>query len=125
MIRLTFLIPVLLLAACLETKDVSVTPAAENDAALQTASFHMSEQLKDPESLKLRRVSHFRTSEGDDIICGEMDAKNSFGGYNGYTPFYVRIRSNQVQRAFFGADAKYNAAAGCKDAAAGLIKVAA
>ena len=48
-------------------------------------------QFKDPESLKTRNVvmyKHWRVYEGEwlygYLICGQYDAKNGFGGYNGY-----------------------------------------
>lgn len=46
-------------------------------------------QMKDPESVKLRGVS-VRWLHGVAAVCGEFDAKNSFGGYTGYTEF-VRL----------------------------------
>lgn len=50
-------------------------------------------QLKDKDSAKFRNVSFFedkaRSSEKDHTgaFCGEVNAKNSFGGYTGYNRF--------------------------------------
>lgn len=43
--------------------------------------------LKDPESAKFRnvRVSPYM---GGYVVCGEVNAKNSYGGYTGFTRFF-------------------------------------
>jgi hypothetical protein len=112
------------LSGCVETRPVSVAPAQASDAALSVAKAYMADRLKDPESMKIRRVAHFRTAEGDRIVCGEMDARNSFGGYNGYSTFYVRLEGNAVKRAHFGEDARWAAQAGCDQARTGVVQVA-
>lgn len=38
------------------------------------------EQLKDPESAKFQNIKGY---------CGEVNAKNSYGGYTGFKPFYL------------------------------------
>ncbi len=49
-------------------------------------------QLKDPDSAEFGEVSTFRDAD-DDVrwVCGIVNAKNSFGGYVGATPFVVRV----------------------------------
>ena len=42
--------------------------------------------LKDPESAKFRNVKIIKTKKGF-YVCGQYDAKNSYGGYGGYVPF--------------------------------------
>jgi hypothetical protein len=46
----------------------------------------LSESLKDPMSAQLRRIRAGRYPES---VCGEVNAKNSMGGYVGFSPFYV------------------------------------
>ena len=55
-------------------------PAVEREAreALQDV-------LKDAESAKLRNVKR----EFGGSICGEVNAKNGFGAYGGFKPFYI------------------------------------
>ncbi len=113
-----------LVAGCVETRDVAVSPAQASSSALATAKAFMADRLKDPESMKIRDVAHYKTVEGDRIVCGEMDAKNSYGGYGGYSTFYVRLQGNVVKKAFFGRDYDYDATDGCLQAARGSIKVA-
>ncbi|WP_404991292.1 hypothetical protein [Cupriavidus pauculus] len=46
------------------------------------------DQVKDPDSVKLRGVMAVQ-EEGVTKFCGEVNAKNSFGGYVGFKPFYA------------------------------------
>ncbi len=50
-------------------------------------------ELKDSQSARFRN-SYFRGSVGGDgeihlTLCGEVNARNSFGGYSGWRPFYA------------------------------------
>lgn len=59
--------------------------AAPNDARLvATSKAIVADQLKDPDSAKFRKVAIVRKS-----VCGEINAKNSMGGYVGYRRFMV------------------------------------
>lgn len=82
----------LMAAACtpapsitLTTKTTDTTP--QDQAALATG---LASQLKDPSSVQYRGVRSFVTSGNQRIICGEYNAKNSFGAYTGFKPFWVR-----------------------------------
>jgi len=47
--------------------------------------------LKDPESAQFRNLytkSWTGKASPDDAVCGEVNAKNSYGGYTGFTRFY-------------------------------------
>ena len=44
--------------------------------------------LKDADSAQYREVT-YRKRMGFSVLCGEVNAKNSFGGYSGYRPFLV------------------------------------
>jgi len=46
-------------------------------------------QLVDPESLNLRNIQTVELENGASIVCGEMNAKNRSGGYNGFQRFFV------------------------------------
>lgn len=39
-------------------------------------------QLKDPDSAQFRNLA-----ASEDVVCGEVNAKNAFGGYVGHTRF--------------------------------------
>lgn len=49
------------------------------------AKARVSAQLKDPASAEFKDVD-----QAGDRVCGEVNARNSFGGYTGFVPFYVR-----------------------------------
>lgn len=44
------------------------------------------QQLKDPDSAKFRNV-HFYSGGGIPVTCGEVNARNGFGGYSGFERF--------------------------------------
>jgi hypothetical protein len=53
------------------------------DAAMASAAY----ELKDPTSALFRNVRK-GTDKFSHMICGEINGKNSFGAYAGYSPFY-------------------------------------
>lgn len=75
--RLMFV--VLLLAA-------GICPAQEADQAIADAKAKVAMKLMDPESAHFADVA---VSPKGGLVCGWVNAKNSFGGYVGYKPFYV------------------------------------
>lgn len=48
--------------------------------------------LKDPDSAQFRNVLYFEktgsSGKPNKNVCGEINAKNSYGGYVGFQPFY-------------------------------------
>ena len=67
--------------------------AGESDTVLLAkARVVVSRNLRDPESARFRdlRVIHARVPGSPAMyICGAVNAKNGFGGYNGYKTFYA------------------------------------
>lgn len=53
------------------------------------------EMLKDPESARFRRIYGAKGGVRKIAICGEVNAKNSYGGYTGYKPFMVFEDGNE------------------------------
>lgn len=45
--------------------------------------------LKDPSSAQFRDLYAITRGLGDDTVCGEINAKNSYGAYVGFRKFYV------------------------------------
>lgn len=66
-----YLLPLLLLTGCSDPYG----HAKERVAA----------EMKDPGSAQFRGLERF-----DGLVCGEVNARNSYGGYVGFQPFYVR-----------------------------------
>lgn len=52
--------------------------------------------LKDPESVKYKEVFFKQDTEQpasgiSGYVCGLMNARNGFGGYSGFKPFYIHV----------------------------------
>lgn len=64
---------------------------ATDELMKETHAF-ITKDLKDPDSAKFRNefIRKFTNPEGKAIfmVCGEINAKNSYGGYTGFTPYY-------------------------------------
>jgi hypothetical protein len=77
---------------------------AEGEGRVQLAARHFSRVLRDPASAAFRNVFLQRRS-GRIEICGEVNARNGFGGLAGYQPFAV-VR-DEVYLPGSGADFTY------------------
>ncbi len=64
--------------------------ANSESSAIEKAMAATAGILKDPESARFRnlRVSSY---EKGAVICGEVNGKNSYGGYTGYQPFVASM----------------------------------
>lgn len=68
----------------------------------QLLSFYQ-QQLKDPNSAQFRNVKIAKIRENVNepkesyAICGEVNAKNGFGGYTGFKGFVVRNKNSQLE----------------------------
>jgi len=51
--------------------------------------------LKDPDSAKFRNV-RFVKYNARTVVCGEVNAKNSYGGYVGFENFVAGLSSSQI-----------------------------
>jgi len=76
----------LLLTAC--------KPSQEK--AIDLAKTEISHDLKDPASTQFRDISTKKVGEKEDgsvvmLICGEVNSKNSFGAYSGFSQFVVAL----------------------------------
>ena len=67
-----------------------VTAAQMTDkqfAWVETGKDAVRAKLKDPESARFRNVFFNRGEDDIPVACGEVNAKNSFGGYQGHQHF--------------------------------------
>lgn len=62
----------------------------QDSVLIQKAQAEIAGQLKDPSSAQFRNVKASKTDKGFALVCGEVNAKNTFGGYVGFTPFIWR-----------------------------------
>ncbi len=74
---------------------LSGTPVFAAPNAAESKYIHAVEEavryhLKDPESARFRNVrAKIRNAKiGDGVVCGEVNSKNSYGGYIGFKRFY-------------------------------------
>lgn len=64
----------------------SLTEDLQNSIMLQ-----VSQNMKDPDSVKIRNLSAGRNEKTKELlVCGEVNAKNAYGGYTGFRGFYIR-----------------------------------
>lgn len=71
--------------------------SAPKPPALRIIKAAIAENLKDPESARFRNIERVDRPDGsiDGMYCGEVNAKNSYGGYIGYLPFMIAILGGQ------------------------------
>lgn len=61
-------------------------------AAIATAT----KELRDPSSAQFKGLRLIHTSPArPEVICGYINAKNGFGGYAGFKPFYYDVKANK------------------------------
>jgi len=63
-----------------------LSPNDTDDVLLQKTMDRLRETFKDPDSAKFKNVKVVHYGDGR-FACGEVNAKNSMGGYVGYKPF--------------------------------------
>lgn len=59
----------------------------DEELGLQLASDKVKKILKDPDSALFRNVRYVHFKDKGRLVCGEYNAKNSYGGYIGYALF--------------------------------------
>lgn len=67
---------------------------AASDEQKSFAQEKVAYSLKDPSSAQFRSLYALSRGMGDDTVCGEVNAKNGYGGYVGFRMFYVRNDGN-------------------------------
>lgn len=70
--------------------------AGTTDDAIANAKSAIAMKMKDPESVRFADVVAADGTKSP-IVCGWLNAKNSYGGYVGYKPFYVMGRFAEVR----------------------------
>lgn len=85
--RALLLIAIIALAGC--------KPSA--DKAVELAKKEIAADTRDPDSAKFRYVRFVKKEESKDgtiigYVCGQINGKNAFGAYAGFTPFMLEIK---------------------------------
>ena len=67
---------------------VPVAPSWPAGLTIEQAQELVRDNLRDPESARFRNVQAGRL-DGEDVVCGLVNAKNAYGGYAGFHAFLV------------------------------------
>ena len=116
-----------LLSACAPKVEVTALPSEVDETEQAFVTQVLSQDLRDPGSAQFRGWQGFDLSNGDRIICGKINATNGFGGFVGFSAFFVRLTGQTVQRMYIddGSSSAGPAAIGCSMAARGTIGISA
>lgn len=60
--------------------------SADDIAYIKDALQKTKDKLKDPDSAKFKNLVYYKSAFS--VVCGEINAKNSYGAYNGFKLFY-------------------------------------
>jgi hypothetical protein len=63
-----------------------LTSASANAALIESAKQDVLRKLNDPDSARFSDLTA-KESNGRHFVCGRVNAKNRFGGYDGFKPF--------------------------------------
>jgi hypothetical protein len=66
------------------------------NSAIQQVRARLLESLRDPDSAKFRD-EHVIQWNGKIYVCGEMNAKNAYGGYVGYQPYMINPTATGIE----------------------------
>ena len=110
------------LTACENVNNVPVNtaPRAVSAADQANASALLARELRDPASAQFRDWQGYALSNGDRVVCVQINGTNGYGGYAGFEPRYVRLRGETALTTLSG----QLAAGGCALAARGQYSVA-
>lgn len=60
-------------------------------AAIPMLQRAVADEMRDPESARFRSVTVIVDANGADALCGQINAKNAYGGYVGFEWFYAPV----------------------------------
>ncbi len=83
-----------------ETETSPFDDVSKQDAWIAASQISIKGRLKNPGSAEFRNV-HFYSGGKTAVACGEVNAKNSFGGYGGYERF---VAAGPTELAFLESD---------------------
>lgn len=106
------------IAAC-NTIAVTSQPFKPSADELARSRAIIANGMKDPASAQFREGRSFFLDNGDVVYCGEVNAKNSYGGYTGFTPYWLRMRGTMIEAKLFDEPASI----GCGEVAMGRTTV--
>jgi hypothetical protein len=90
-----YMICVLIFAALANPALAQVRPMTASERA--SISKSLADQLKDPASAKFK-FTPIISGKTSGVICGQVNARNSYGGYTGFQPFIAMTAKNTSGR---------------------------
>lgn len=79
------------------------------EKAIELAKNEIASDMKDPDSAKFRDLKFINSAEKDGVVggfvCGSVNAKNSYGAYAGFSPFFIALR--MTPKGFFSKGVTY------------------
>lgn len=75
---------------------LTTTTTFANQNAINNVKSAIKESLKDPDSVVFKNVRVVTNTKGEKSICGSYNAKNSYGGYVGYTGFSADVKNGNI-----------------------------
>lgn len=120
--KLLAIASLLLAAGCVQDRNtipVKSTPSSPTKTEMAITTSAVSDAMRDPESTRFRKWTAYQLSNGDRVVCGEVNAKNGFGAYVGYSPFYIRFRDGKPESVL----TDWQASEGCHRAAQPEYKI--
>ena len=84
------LLTLLLLTSCLSARIDEYFYSGIDSSSPQPYKEAIADKMKDPDSVKFRRMKFYKPAKNGHriiVLCGELNAKNSLGGYVGYDAF--------------------------------------
>jgi|HubBroStandDraft_6_1064221.scaffolds.fasta_scaffold180952_2 hypothetical protein len=87
------------------------TPMPLTTAEQEAVANEVRNQLRDPDSAEFRNIAAYHDTRFGRMVCGELNAKNSFGGYVGYTGFVIKVGANGGQEMLLDQDGEFPQAA--------------
>lgn len=96
--RITALLGTAIAIALSAHCSVAAAPAKKkqanpNAALIAKARLETTGLLRDPGSAQFRNIRVVQDLLGNNVVCGEINSKNGFGGYGGFVPFVFNSRA--------------------------------
>lgn len=67
-----------------------------SEAEMGAIKARLTPMLKDPDSANFGPTMAGKQPDGTVLVCGNVNAKNSFGGYIGMKPYYATLKGGSV-----------------------------
>lgn len=87
----------LFLAGC---QTINTTPVTLTNTQEKLVRETIDYTLRDAETARYRNITAAKKNDGTIIVCGAFNAKNGYGGYNGFETFYGQIKEKNKKPVF-------------------------